>query len=35
LILPDETRAALALAFRTSLTNPGPHLGAFVLPVCV
>jgi acetyl-CoA carboxylase carboxyltransferase component len=31
-ILPDETRAALALALRTSLNNPGPHLGAFVLP---
>jgi 3-methylcrotonyl-CoA carboxylase beta subunit len=31
-VLPDETRAALALALRTSLHNPGPHLGAFVLP---
>ncbi len=31
-ILPDETRAALSLALRTSLNNPGPHLGAFVLP---
>ncbi|HEY0038457.1 MAG TPA: carboxyl transferase domain-containing protein, partial [Longimicrobium sp.] len=31
-ILPDETRAALALALRTSLNNPGPHLGSFVLP---
>ncbi len=31
-VLPDETRAALALALRTSLNNPGPHLGAFVLP---
>ncbi|HYW13878.1 MAG TPA: acyl-CoA carboxylase subunit beta [Longimicrobium sp.] len=31
-ILPDETRAALGLALRTSLNNPGPHLGAFVLP---
>jgi hypothetical protein len=31
-VLPDETRAALTLALRTSLNNPGPHLGAFVLP---
>ncbi len=29
---PEETRAALGLALRTSLNNPGPHLGAFVLP---
>ena len=26
------SRAALSLALRTSLNNPGPHLGAFVLP---
>jgi 3-methylcrotonyl-CoA carboxylase beta subunit len=32
IVQPDETRAALALALRTSLNNPGPHLGAFVLP---
>jgi acetyl-CoA carboxylase carboxyltransferase component len=31
-VLPDETRAALSLSLRTSLNNPGPHLGAFVLP---
>jgi 3-methylcrotonyl-CoA carboxylase beta subunit len=31
-IAPDETRAALSLALRTGLNNPGPHLGAFVLP---
>jgi 3-methylcrotonyl-CoA carboxylase beta subunit len=31
-ILPEDTRAALGLALRTSLNNPGPHLGAFVLP---
>jgi acetyl-CoA carboxylase carboxyltransferase component len=31
-ILPDETRATLGLALRTSLNNPGPHLGSFVLP---
>lgn len=32
MVLPDQTRAALALSLRTSLNNPGPHLGAFVLP---
>ncbi|MBV9774865.1 MAG: acyl-CoA carboxylase subunit beta [Gemmatimonadetes bacterium] len=31
-ICPEDTRAALALALRTALNNPGPHLGAFVLP---
>jgi 3-methylcrotonyl-CoA carboxylase beta subunit len=31
-ITPEETRAVLSLALRTSLNNPGPHLGAFVLP---
>jgi 3-methylcrotonyl-CoA carboxylase beta subunit len=31
-VLPEETRAALTLALRTALNNPGPHLGAFVLP---
>ena len=31
-ILPEETRAALSLALRTAVNNPGPHLGAFVLP---
>jgi acetyl-CoA carboxylase carboxyltransferase component len=31
-VAPDETRAALSLALRTALNNPGPHLGAFVLP---
>jgi 3-methylcrotonyl-CoA carboxylase beta subunit len=30
-IAPEETRATLALALRTSLSNPGPHLGPFVL----
>ena len=29
---PDETRSLLAFAFRATLQNPGPHLGAFVLP---
>jgi acetyl-CoA carboxylase carboxyltransferase component len=31
-VLPDETRATLSLALRTCINNPGPHLGAFVLP---
>jgi 3-methylcrotonyl-CoA carboxylase beta subunit len=31
-IAPEETRATLSLALRTSLNNPGPHLGAFGLP---
>ncbi len=31
-IVPEDTRAALSLALRTSLNNPGPHVGAFVLP---
>ncbi|HEX2093858.1 MAG TPA: acyl-CoA carboxylase subunit beta [Longimicrobiaceae bacterium] len=31
-IRPEETRAALRQALRTSINNPGPHLGAFVLP---
>lgn len=31
-IAPEQTRACLELALRTALNNPGPHLGAFVLP---
>ena len=31
-IYPEETREILALALRASLSNPGPHLGPFVLP---
>lgn len=31
-VLPEDTRAALSLALRTAINNPGPHLGAFVLP---
>jgi 3-methylcrotonyl-CoA carboxylase beta subunit len=31
-VLPEDTRAALGLALRTTLNNPGPHLGPFVLP---
>ncbi|GAC1516333.1 MAG: acyl-CoA carboxylase subunit beta [Gemmatimonadaceae bacterium] len=30
---PDETRTLLAFALRAALQNPGPHLGAFVLPM--
>jgi 3-methylcrotonyl-CoA carboxylase beta subunit len=30
-ILPEDTRAVLALALRTARHNPGPHLGAFQL----
>jgi acetyl-CoA carboxylase carboxyltransferase component len=32
IIYPEETRDVLALALRAALSNPGPHLGAFVLP---
>lgn len=32
IISPEETRDALALALHTTLNNPGPHLGPFVLP---
>jgi acetyl-CoA carboxylase carboxyltransferase component len=32
IIYPDETRDVLAMALRTALHNPGPHLGAFVIP---
>jgi len=32
IVYPEETRDVLALALRASLHNPGPHLGAFVLP---
>jgi acetyl-CoA carboxylase carboxyltransferase component len=31
-IYPEDTRDVLALALRASLSNPGPHLGPFVLP---
>ncbi|MEP6733258.1 MAG: acyl-CoA carboxylase subunit beta [bacterium] len=31
-IYPEETRDVLALALRASLSNPGPHLGPFVIP---
>ncbi|HJQ27400.1 MAG TPA: acyl-CoA carboxylase subunit beta [Blastocatellia bacterium] len=32
IIAPEETRPALALALRTTLNNPGPHLGVPMLP---
>jgi acetyl-CoA carboxylase carboxyltransferase component len=32
IVYPEETRDVLAFALRASLSNPGPHLGAFVLP---
>src|SRR6185437_2667736 len=32
IVYPEETRGVLAMALRTALQNPGPHLGAFVLP---
>ena len=31
ILVPGETRAALELALRTSLSNPGPHVGQFVI----
>jgi 3-methylcrotonyl-CoA carboxylase beta subunit len=31
-IYPEDTRDVLALALRAALSNPGPHLGPFVLP---
>jgi 3-methylcrotonyl-CoA carboxylase beta subunit len=35
IITPEETRKALALALRTTLNNPGPHLGVPMLPTPV
>ena len=32
IVAPEETRDVIAMALRASLQNPGPHLGAFVLP---
>lgn len=31
IVVPGETRDALELALRTSLNNPGPHVGQFLL----
>jgi acetyl-CoA carboxylase carboxyltransferase component len=33
-LAPEDTRRALGLALHTTLNNPGPHLGPFVLPRC-
>ena len=32
IIYPEETRDVIAMALRSGMQNPGPHLGAFVLP---
>jgi acetyl-CoA carboxylase carboxyltransferase component len=32
ILYPEDTRTMLALALRAARNNPGPHLGAFVLP---
>jgi acetyl-CoA carboxylase carboxyltransferase component len=32
IVYPEDTRTILAMALRSALQNPGPHLGAFVLP---
>jgi acetyl-CoA carboxylase carboxyltransferase component len=32
IVYPEDTRDVIAMAFRTSLHNRGPHLGPFVLP---
>ena len=32
IVYPEETRDVIALALRAALSNPGPHLGPFVLP---
>jgi acetyl-CoA carboxylase carboxyltransferase component len=32
IVYPEDTRTAIAMALRSALQNPGPHLGPFVLP---
>jgi len=32
IVHPEDTRDVLAVALRAALRNPGPHIGAFVLP---
>ena len=32
IVYPEDTRTALTMALRSTLQNPGPHLGPFVLP---
>jgi len=33
IVYPEDTRTVLGMALRSALQNPGPHLGAFVLPL--
>jgi acetyl-CoA carboxylase carboxyltransferase component len=35
IIYPEETRGVLDAAMRSSLENPGPHIGTFGLPAGV
>ena len=32
IVYPEDSRQTIAMALRASLRNPGPHIGAFVLP---
>ena len=32
IIYPEDTRDVLSLVLRAACSNPGPHLGPFVLP---
>ena len=32
IVYPEDTRRVLSMSLRAALQNPGPHLGAFVLP---
>ena len=32
IVYPEDTRDVLSLALRAARSNPGPHLGPFVLP---
>jgi 3-methylcrotonyl-CoA carboxylase beta subunit len=32
IVYPEDTRDVLSMALRAAMQNPGPHLGAFVLP---
>ena len=32
IVYPEETRDVLAMALRSAIQNPGPHIGPFVLP---
>jgi 3-methylcrotonyl-CoA carboxylase beta subunit len=32
IVYPEDTRAVLAMALRSALQNPAPHIGPFVLP---